>query len=117
MSLVLILALQAAAPASPPAPLVAPIDFDLARYRSGEPGLALPGRDCAAGGAAIVVCGRRRSGGAYPLEEMERLFAQGTLVAETGLVGAMRGRAYVESVEFPSGQVSNRVMVGIKLPF
>jgi hypothetical protein len=117
MSLVLILALQAALPASSPAPIVAPIDFDLGRYRSGEPGLALPGRDCSGGGAAIVVCGRRRSGGAFPMEEMERLFAQGPLVAETGLTGAMRGRAYVERVEFPGGQVSNRVMVGIKLPF
>jgi hypothetical protein len=115
MSLALMLALQAAA--APPAPLVAPIDFDLARYRSGEPGLALPGRDCAGGGAAIVVCGRRRSGGAYPLEEMERLFGSRALVAETGLTGAMRGRAFVESVEFPGGQISNRIMVGIKLPF
>jgi hypothetical protein len=116
MSLTLLLALQTAAP--PPPPLVAPIDFDLARYRIEGSSLALPGRDCAGGaGAAIVVCGRRRSGGAYPMEEMERRYAQGPLVAEIGLTGAMRGRAYVESVEFPGGQVSNRVMVGIRLPF
>lgn len=116
MSLALMLALQAAV--APPAPLVAPIDFDLARYRSDAPGLGLPGRDCAADApAAIVVCGRRRSGGAYPMEEMERLYAQEPLVAEIGLIGNARARAYVQSVEFPNGQVSNRVMIGIKLPF
>ena len=115
MSLALMLVLQAAA--APPAPLVAPIDFDLARYQADGPSLARL-RDCAAGApAAIVVCGRRRSGGAYPMEEMERLYARGPLVAETGLIGNARARAYVESVAFPGGQISNRVMIGIKLPF
>jgi hypothetical protein len=116
MSLALMLVLQAAVP--PPAPLVAPIDFDLARYRADGPGLALSGRDCAAGApAAIVVCGRRRSGGDYPMEEMARLYEQGPLIAETGLIGNLRARAFVERVEFPGGQVSNRLMVGIRLPF
>jgi hypothetical protein len=115
MSLALMLVLQAAVPPPAPARAVAPIEFDLARVGTGA-----PGRDCAAGDpGAIVVCGRRRSGGvgAYPLEEMAAIFEPGPLVAETGLIGTIRARAFVESVEIGPGQVSNRLMVGIRLPF
>lgn len=114
MSLALMLVLQAAVP-PPPAPLVAPIDFDLARYRPGDFGTA--NRACRSGDpAAIVVCGRR-SPGTYPLDEMAAIFEPRPLVAETGLTGNLRARAFVDAVELAPGMVSNRLMVGIRLPF
>jgi hypothetical protein len=107
--------LQAAAPPPPP-PLVAPIDFYLARYRPGDFGA--PGRDCRSGdAAAIVVCGRRSSTGTYPLDEMAAIFESGPLIAETRLTGNLQGAAFVEAVELAPGLVSNRFMVGIRLPF
>lgn len=118
MSMALMLALQAAVAPPPAQPHLAPIDFDLARYRPGGPGLDAAGRGCGPGDpAAIVVCGRRRSGGDYPLDEMTLIFGPRPLVAEIGLVGNLRARAYVESVEIAPGLVSNRLMVGIRLPF
>lgn len=116
MSLALMLVLQAAVPPAPP--LVGPIAFDLARYRPAGFGTGLRGRGCAAGDpAAIVVCGRRTGGGAYPLDEMALIFEPRPLVAETGIARNLTGRAYVESVELAPGMVSNRFMVGIRSPF
>lgn len=117
MTLALVLALQAAAPPPVP-PLVAPIDFDLARYRPGDAGFAEAGRACRSGdAAAIVVCGRRSSTGTYPLDEMAAIFESGPLIAETRLTGNLQGRAFVEAVELAPGMVSTRFMVGIRLPF
>jgi hypothetical protein len=114
MSLTLLLALQAAAPA--PASILAPIDFDLARLPRLDLG-ALGGPACnRADPNAIVVCGRRGRG-TYPLDEMAAQFEPRPIRAETGLVGNLRGAAYLESVVLPGGQVSNRMMVGIRLPF
>jgi hypothetical protein len=116
MSLLLLAGLQAAAaaaapPSAPPAPRR--IDFDLATYKAGpDAGGCTPGD-----GSDIVVCGPRRTNGTYPYERMARIFESGPLDAETGLTGTLRGRAYVESVGLPSGFTSNRIMVGIKLPF
>lgn len=112
MSLVLAFALQAAAAASPGP---ASIDFDLARYRSSEAG---PGR-CERGADpdAILVCGIRRRDGDYPLDEMARLFAPRPILAETGLGGRATGRLFLDSATLPNGMVSNRVMVGIRVPF
>jgi hypothetical protein len=109
MTLTLLLALQAAAPPAP-APEVRPISFDLARYRAAQPDCGRPT------GSDILICGRRPVNG-YPLDEMARLFEAGPLVAEIGLGGTVRGAAFVESVTFPGGMRSNRVMVGIKMPF
>jgi hypothetical protein len=103
-----ILALQAAG-AQPPA-AVAAIDFDLAKYRM-EPGCGT------GGGSEIVVCGRRPSGGAYPYEEMERLFAAKPLVAETDIGGGATAGAYVQRAEMPNGEISTRFVVGIKVGF
>lgn len=114
MSLAIMLVLQAAAP--PPLSL-APIDFNLAHYRPADAGFAAPARPCDRGdGAAIVVCGRR-SAGTYPLDEMAAIFAPRPIRADIGLAGALRGRAFVEGVEIAPGVVSNRVMLGIRLPF
>jgi hypothetical protein len=122
MSLALMLVLQAAVPPParpappPPPPLVVPIDFDLARYRPGDFGAA--NRACRNGdAAAIVVCGRRTSAGAYPLDEMAAIFEPRPFVAEIGLVGNLRAGAFVEAVELAPGVVSNRFLVGIRLPF
>lgn len=111
MTPLLLIALQSApAPAPPPAEPHR-VDFDLRTYK--------PSRDCGdtAGADTILVCGRRPGGGAYPLERMAKIFEPGPMDAETGLFGTVRGRAYVEEVPMPGGQVSKRVMIGIKLPF
>lgn len=112
MGLILALAFQAAAA---PAPPLARIDFDLARYSQVELGLG-HGACNRADPDAIVVCARRGAG-AYPLEEMARIFEPGRLVAETRLAGNLTGDVHVESAAMDRGAVSNRVMVGLRLPF
>ena len=119
MSLALMLVLQAATPAAPAPlpPALAAIDFDLARFRPFDFDLGMPGRACNRNDpSAIVVCGRR-SGATYPLDEMAREFEPGRILAETGLVGNVRAGIYVESVEIAPGLVSNRLTVGLRLPF
>lgn len=114
MTLALLLALQAA-PAAPVAPRPGPaaplpVSFDLAALP--------PGGDCrGAGGAEIIVCGRRPGRGDYDFEKWEKVFAQVPIVAQMGIGGGAVARAYVERAAMPNGEVSNRVMVGIKLPF
>jgi hypothetical protein len=107
MSLALLLALQAAPPASAE-PLA--IDFDLARVK--------PGDRCrtGGGGADIVVCGRR-SRGDYEYEKWERLFRTDPLLAEKGIGPGTVVRAYTESAPMPGGQVSKRAMVGVRIKF
>jgi hypothetical protein len=108
MGLAWMMALQLAAPEVPVG--IVPVDFDLAEYR--------PDEGCgSSSGSTIVVCGRRPSGGDYPFEAMAKLFEQKRIVAETKLVGGVTARAFVQRVELPQDQVSNRVMVGLKLPF
>jgi hypothetical protein len=108
----------AAAAAPPPGPL--PIAFDLARYRPAQDGAAADPRACAGGAGGpedVVVCGRRRQGGAYPMAEWARIFATRPLVAEIGIAGDVRGDIHVESAALDRGAVSNRVMVRLKWPF
>jgi hypothetical protein len=120
MAPVLLMIAQAAAaspaadrPAAAPPP---PIAFDLAKVPRGE--LAMGLSRCPEGEEEgdIVVCARISAEG-YDYEGMERRYRQGPMDAETGLFGTVRGRVYVESVGTPNGDVSKRVMVGIKLPF
>ncbi len=116
MSLALMLVLQAAVP--PPAPAPAAIDFDLARYRPADARFAITARPCLSSDpATIVVCGRRPSGGAYPFEEMARIFAARPLVAETRLSGNVIGDVHGESVTLDRSAVSHRAMVRIRLGF
>lgn len=113
MPLALALLLQAAA--APPGTLPA-IDLDLARYRAGF-ATGLDRSACEHGGGdAIVVCGRRDAG-AYPLERMERLYGPRRLMAEIGIAGALRGDIHTEAVPMDRGAVSNRVLIGLRLPF
>ena len=106
MTLAFLLALQAA-PAVPEATLE--VEFDLASVPSAG--------GCAPGGSDdIIVCGRR-PGGDYPLAKWERVFRSGPLVAETGIGGGAKLRAYGESAALPGGHVSKRAMVGIRLGF
>ena len=121
MSLALMLALQAAAPAAPapaaPAPL-AVIDFDLARLPQAEGGFALPGRACRSDDpATILVCARPRGAGAYPIDDMARLFMPRPIVAEMSLGGGATAALYGEQVGLDRGAVSNRFMFGIRLGF
>ncbi|HEY0111569.1 MAG TPA: hypothetical protein VGB59_00295 [Allosphingosinicella sp.] len=109
MPLALLLTLQAAAAAPAPPPL-ANVEFDLARHKPRE-------GECEGGGGEIVVCGRRPGGGGYRYGKWARIFAEGPLVAETSIFGTAKARAYVEGVGLPGGFQSNRVMVGIKVPF
>ena len=112
MALTYLMALQAAA--QPPAPAdfdlsrIRPLDFDLGEYRGSACGPAEEG--------AIVVCGRRQSGD-YPIERRAREFEPRLPVAEIGLGGNVRGRVFVDRAEMPNGEVSNRIMFGIRLPF
>jgi hypothetical protein len=108
----LLIALQAAAAPVPPPPL--PVDFDLAELARRQ----AEGR-CGADstGGEIVVCGRRPGAGDYPMEKWERIFREGPLVAEKDLGNGVTGRAYTEQVDFGSGFVSKRAMVGVKIGF
>ena len=121
MSLSLVLALQAAAAATPvspaprwamPEPTENRIDFDLNRYQS-------PASDCLGAGAGdVLVCGPRRGGGAYPMARWARIFGpEPPIRAEMDLGGGVQGRIYSEAVAMDRGAVSNRAMVGIKVPF
>jgi hypothetical protein len=115
MSLALLMSFQAAA-APAPAADIAPVDFDLRHYRPAEEASDLLGA-CPRGEAAtIVVCGRRRAE-PYPLEEMARIYEPRPLRAEIGLGNGAAANVHVEEVRFPNGNVSKRIMFGIKLPF
>lgn len=107
MALLLLLALQAAPPALPA------IDFDLARLRPPD---ARPSQS-EGDGAQIVVIGRRPPPNAYRLPELTGRWQERPVRAETSLGGGAMARAYVERVEFPGGQISQRVMIGITQPF
>ena len=113
MSLILAASLQAAAAPQP----IVPSAFDLAAIRPDE-GLRLGlERECPrSSGDEIVVCGRRPVE-AYPLAEMARLYREPRIVAEMSLGNGMTGRAFVEQAVLDRGQVSNRIMFGIRIPF
>jgi hypothetical protein len=115
MPLTLLLALQAAAATAPaPPPRLLDLDFDLARYNPAE---FDPDGGCnRSDPSAIIVCARR-SGGGYPLERMARIFEPRRLVAEIHLSGNLTGNVHLHSVPLAGGVVSNRVMVGLRLPF
>jgi hypothetical protein len=114
MALTLLLALQAAADPSG-GRAVAPVDFDLARAKPGEPVLR---RACTgASPGEIVVCGRPPPGGDYPLEEMAKIYESGPLDSEVSLGDGVRGSVTVSSVEMPGGQISKRVMVNVGVKF
>ena len=109
MSLALLLALQAA-PQATAGPLPE-IDFDLARVKPAD-----PCRTGGGGGTDIVVCGRRPAGD-FDFDKWERVFRTKPLTAETPIgPGAVAG-IWVESVEMPGGQVSKRLLVGVKVKF
>lgn len=111
MALAFLLALQAAAAPAPPE------DFDLARVVPAGPELGGPVAGCRRDVTeAIIVCGRRPGIGDYPIEQWERVFAERPLVAEKKF-GRATARAFVEGATLGNGMISNRVMVGIKLPF
>ena len=48
---------------------------------------------------------------------MARIFEPKPLKAETGLGNGLTGNIHVEDVEFPNGQHSKRLMIGVKAPF
>lgn len=121
MVLTLILAVQAVAAPAPPAAaprwaVIAPagtIDFDLARYGAVRDSSCLGGAD-----GDVLVCGRRRGGtGSYDLDRWAAIFAPRPIRAEMDLGGNVQGRIHAEAVAMDRGAVSNRVMLGIRMPF
>lgn len=115
----LLIALQTAAPPAP-APSAAPlaeIDFDLGRIARGDASRFSIAPRCRRDGDAIVVCARRPSGGEYETEEWGPLFAQRPIRAEARLFGDVTGAVALEQVELLRGEVSNRIMVRLRLPF
>jgi hypothetical protein len=117
----LMLMLQSAA-AVPPSPGLARIDFDLATYRASGLASDLAGSvtrphcDRAGDAATIVVCARR-PGGAYPMAEMARLFAERPLTASVRVFGNGTLGIQGESAGLDRGAVSNRVLVRLRVPF
>jgi hypothetical protein len=123
MSLSLVLAIQAAAAATPAseAPLWempgltasdVPADFDLARYRIAD------GRCGAADAGDVLVCGPRRRVNDYPLARWARIFGpERPIRAEMDIGGGVQGRIHAEAVPMDRGAVSNRVMIGIGTRF
>ena len=136
MSLILTLSLQAAAVATPAAPAPPPaaqsspalrwamidpgaqraagngdpLDFDLARYRSTG--------SCGVVGADVLVCGRRRGRGDYPLDYWDRIFGpEPPIRAEMSLGGGVVGDVHVERHDYGNGTSANRFMVGIRTRF
>ncbi|MCJ8155812.1 hypothetical protein [Sphingomonas sp. LaA6.9] len=65
----------------------------------------------------IVVCAQRGPKDGQRLPSLPSGFDEKPLVAETGLLGDITGKVSVETVEFPGGVESNRVMFTIKTPF
>ncbi len=113
MNLLLLLSVQAAAaPAPAPPTKIDPIHFDLARVKPADP---VPGCDPAQG-SEIVVCGRRRAY-AYPLDKMAKIFEAKPLRAVRDIGGGATADVHVEQGDLPNGMKSNRLMIGIKLPF
>lgn len=122
MSLSLLLGLQAAVPGAPAAsaPLeVLPIAFDIAALARQPQSLTWSNRCERSGGSVIVVCGNLGSGAApLDMEALARIFEPNRrIVAEASLGGGVIGRTYVEAVPLDRGAVSNRAMIGIRLPF
>lgn len=108
------MAFQAAAAA--PAP-TAPVDFDLAQLPRAAPDPLGRQRCGSSSGDTVVVCGRRGPANEYPLEEMERRYAEQPVRAETGLFGNVTADVHGESATLDRGAVSQRVMMRVKIPF
>jgi hypothetical protein len=116
MTPALLLVLQAA-PAAPPIPAafdVLPVTVNIAALGARADGLGW-GRCPREDRTAIVVCGDR-GGPGLDMDALRRRYERRPLVAEYGLGGATAA-AYVERAVLGRGEVSNRLMVGIRVPF
>ena len=114
----LLIVLQAAAaPAPGAAAPLAEIDFDLRRLARGDASRFSIAPRCRRDGDAILVCARRPTGGEYDTEAWEPVFAQRPIRAEARLFGDATGAVELEQVELLRGEISNRIMVRLRLPF
>ncbi len=107
MPLILLLGLQVAIAAP------VPTDFDLAKYRPSPSCESVSPYD-------VVVCGRRHAdrNRLYPIEGD---YETGPFMAQTN-IGNMKAGIAGERKDFSqdsahNGMVSNRIMVGLKIPF
>ena len=121
MALALLIAIQAAA-ATPPAAVDAQIpqvvDFDLARLRGADADAdAIPRPGCGTvDPSEILVCGRRPAS-TYPLEQWARIFALEPIRAEMRIADGLVGGVHVEQAVLDRGQVANRFMIRLRMPF
>jgi len=60
---------------------------------------------------------RPPQGHVYPLDEMAKIFEPKPLRARTDLGHGATADVHGEQARMPDGRPSNRIMVGIKLPF
>lgn len=115
MSMAMMLALQAAAPAYPPP---RPIRFDLGDIRPVDFGLRLPSLAINCGPDdpnEIVVCGARHRD--HRFRQLPSDFELRPFVAEFHITGDLTANAHLEAKELSQGVISNRVMLGLKLAF
>lgn len=93
-----------------PAPII-PSTFDLRRVTPAA------GQPCRGRSNEIVVCGRTDPSRDRVPALDDTKFAAKPIRAEIGLIGAAKGVVRTEQQEIAPGQVSQRVLVGVKLPF
>ncbi|WP_426166876.1 5'-nucleotidase [Sandarakinorhabdus sp. DWP1-3-1] len=84
-------------------------DFDLRKLK--------PATGCRGTGDEIVVCGRREPVDRNRLQPLPQTSYDTPLVAETGIIGKVRGSMTAAPFALPNGVVSNRAMVNVKIPF
>jgi hypothetical protein len=122
MSLILVLALQAAEPMPGKAEMD---DFDLKTFEPAEappPRLGGPvvNRCAEVAPGEILVCGNRGGAKQYRIQPLPPGYSSesgGLPKAEMGLGGGMTGRVYLDSVPMPDGTVSKRLLIGIGTKF
>jgi hypothetical protein len=117
MSLALMLVLQAATSVQP---VPGARDFDLKNLRPAEGFELKPASIPECGDDAadeIVVCGSRSQSDRYRLPPLPSPYQTKPVIAEIGVIGDVSARIRVESVEFPNGMISKRLMVTFTTPF
>ncbi len=95
----------------PSVPVVIMSQFDLRRITPA------PAKACTGSADEIVVCARHDVGRDRVHALDDARFTERPVRAEVGLAGSLSGAVRVDSQVIGAGQVSQRVLVGIKMPF
>lgn len=117
MAFALILLLQAAMPMQ----LLAPASDLNLKSDDSDQSLqfrVLPKQNCIPKDAEeIVVCGSRRDNDRYRIPQLSSEFESKAMKAESELMNGVTGGIQVDSVTFPNGTISKRIMVTVKTKF